>query len=594
MHTRLRIQYSMIMLEIFFYCMAVGWVLQEVDAFQAAEDHFAVVPLEIYGENTVYTLSEACWKQRPNFRDETPGNPDGLIAYTDGSGDTYQYRMLLLPNVTSYAGKNQSICQIECDKPSGTELIGTVTYYHCVGFVTDLAMSYYWRTVSCYVIRALSPDAPAEIPPTAFDNGPMCAIHSPDTEGLMTYRKTFSFQCVSICGAPVTNCNALVSICNENDVCVDIASCDAINSCSNWTRRPALEKELASLPLSDADFASPQFNTSINFYHIAKIEVPPGIRVHLCEPDFTQYDQQICFEKSVQTLDCHGPSRCVLESPSQRYQLFKLETIKDWSCNAQNELQYELTCPENEVVYDNNCVHKCQFIEPFAISNEVHDWNELTTTCSDFQHHMPISPACAAVTQPLYKCVDCPALNGSSTVPYADRVHRSQCEYTPCVPGTYSRQSHVCKQCAVHFISASQWLECEECPLGQISNHDHSQCIPCFVENAVSLVDSKCREGSRWSLEIDDVMDYYDAISILTETQTRTIIKDMCAQKYGCMPCPPGQFFKEQTCELCAVGSFQPNYGRTSCFECHNTETTLQTGSITNDACVCVTGHEFK
>ena len=52
----------------------------------------------------------------------------------------------------------------------------------------------------------------------------------------------------------------------------------------------------------------------------------------------------------------------------------------------------------------------------------------------------------------------------------------------------------------------------------------------------------------------------------------------------------PGYYEKDHKCEPCAYGTYQPNFGATSCHACNDGQNTTQQASTSHSQCVCMPG----
>ena len=386
-------------------------------------------------------------------------------------------------------------------------------------------------------------------------------------------------------------------------------ACQTLPDCTvsqDWAFRALSPLEIAAR--DSPTFETPLWNFSIDFRTIHNMTIAPGHSAELCEPDFTDsYPSPTCLHKTIVSLNCNARTNaatCELVAPSRRYQLFRLSFLENWGCFQQSDIpagdahrkalsstqqpNYMTVCTDVEVIHELKCVHACQVTTPFV------EFDELAPACTEFQYHLPTTARCAGLEQPLYKCLECGMVNGSATTAYEHRADQTQCAYTQCNAGTHSINSHTCSQCAKHYVSGAGATECQQCELGQTSNTANTACIDCFTDFQSG---AECRNGSFSTLDISEMMTFYGTLHTplgLTQEEKNGIIRDACVDTYGCIPCSPGFFLDAATnsCTACPHGMFQPNYGRTSCYSCHETESTLSTGSTSNADCLCVEGFE--
>lgn len=395
--------------------------------------------------------------------------------------------------------------------------------------------------------------------------------------------------------APITHS---ITLCGSSR-CYDISACEPA---ANWTRREVS-------PLEELAFNNSEFPHSVNFGYIANITVPNGIKVELCEPDFTENTLQTCLPKTIHTLQCTS-TPCVLAAPSARYQLFRFSFLANYGCFQNEDIaqadkhrmmlssadnpNYIFECNQDEIVQDMTCFHACR--ETLVDGEKVMvAFNALQTQCSTQQKFRQQSQECLNLAEPLFFCEECATLPGQKNTGPA-----LQCTYEDCLPGTYSSATmHTCETCPVHNVSAVGQSSCDFCPLGETSNDAHTACINCFSNFDSLTTTMECPAGSYGSVFISSALTFFfnlisDVSVEFTSSMYETLIRKACVQTYVCMPCTPGHYFdvSTQTCTQCQFGTFQPNYGRTECYDCHPTTSTLALGSVNNDACLCLEGFE--
>lgn len=370
--------------------------------------------------------------------------------------------------------------------------------------------------------------------------------------------------------------------------------------------------------VAEADFVAPAYPQSFNHHTIVNVTIPQGVWVQLCEPNFANYTRTAvpaCVQYSVTTLACEDQAGCILVAPSPRYQLLRLSFLSEWGCfdatdltgeqslshaHTPNQIVTPLPCstPFSRIVTEGvaRCVHACQFVL-LGDNTIIEAYDNISPNCPTDHAHAALSTQCQALpaAERLYACSPCSPQPGSSVVPYASRGDQSQCAYEPCPAGTYNSDSTSCQTCPVNKISGSGAALCILCTPGETSDAGHQSCVPCFT-NYDPATPASCSVGFELSIDAARVLAFYAEAQDLSPTERDALMYHACTQAFACLPCAPGtrRSADHAACESCPLGQFQPNYGSTACYHCHATESTLATGSVSNDQCLCIAGFEAE
>lgn len=353
-----------------------------------------------------------------------------------------------------------------------------------------------------------------------------------------------------------------------------------------------------------------QLNESAVAHHFASIRnfsVPPGIHLQACEPDFYAYRSQQtweCYPKSIRTWSCSAET-CVVHVDSNKVQMLWYDFVDGWGCF--NALDVNLGTRLNEIVTPNQllpcfggsgdrtytgcssliecCVFACQHnLVPNASTGECQD------PCYGFQAACPNSyhatETCAAAPEgvTLYECTPCAPVAGHFAVWSA--AEPGQCRWEPCAPGTFE-SAGVCLPCPANTLSGNASVACTPCPNGYQAPGSADRCEDCLTALPETPQSSACAPGSVPSLNRTAVEAFLHGAD---GSAAAEIWRRACEQAYACVPCFPGTYYANASCEPCPVGSFQSAFGQDTCHTCPDGSTTAQAGADSLAKCVCDLG----
>ena len=185
---------------------------------------------------------------------------------------------------------------------------------------------------------------------------------------------------------------------------------------------------------------------------------------------------------------------------------------------------------------------------------------------------------------------------------------------------------YACIECPLHTVyntidtivsNANGTMDdrCEICPIGTISNTEHTTCVDCFKDSQNQDQNQNqdhptCPPGYIRETSLPVIMDFYNISDpqnvfhhssehALSESTQHGLLRHWCALEYACLPCLPGTYQgtyqSNAQCLSCDHGQYQPNIGATQCFHCdreNNTLSTLARGSTSREQCLCIEGFE--
>ena len=250
-----------------------------------------------------------------------------------------------------------------------------------------------------------------------------------------------------------------------------------------------------------------------------------------------------------------------------------------------------VSCPELDVgTYTDQCQISCPNDYELKSVNDsikcVHKCNEATTTCETGFY---ATSTCLAASQVSYICEACAPVQGHYFLPWTTS-NPSLCLSEPCAAGTFEMDS-TCHPCARDTYNANAGkTNCSQCDFGAYALPQATSCTVCFSEDISTLGDVACAPGQFFTRNLTDIEDYFSTKAI--NYQEHKNLSAYCHQSYTCLPCPPGTFALLGSCQLCAIGRYQPNFQKTGCFDCGEGLTTKFNGSYASSQCVCDKGLE--
>ena len=123
-----------------------------------------------------------------------------------------------------------------------------------------------------------------------------------------------------------------------------------------------------------------------------------------------------------------------------------------------------------------------------------------------------------------------------------------------------------------------------------------TSCTSCLGHTAVEMLDPEtvCTHAGPGRAFITDFTHLRHLFDKYTEDRPSIILADFidkfCQDGYACVPCEPGYYEKDHKCEAWSHGTYQPNFGATSCHACNHGQNTTQIGSTSRDQCLCMPG----
>ena len=283
-----------------------------------------------------------------------------------------------------------------------------------------------------------------------------------------------------------------------------------------------------------------------------------------------------------------------------------------------HECEYE--CEEHySVNAEGECKHKC--------SDVLDDF--WTTTCADTEYALH---SCSRDGVDFFICNECIPQYGKRTIPFSQRSEKSVCSFEACLPGTF-RNGHICGACPIGTFSVEPTDFCTACNVTdgfyQVQT-GQTECHDCFAHSPPhSATDNLCRSGEQYTTNWQNFLDYNLYLETFYPTNAPLLMESLrgfCQQGYACLPCRPGRYDEgSNTCTPCHlgimedynltspldtvlarsrfihVGTYQPNFMQTSCFDCGRHQTSHGDSTFVNvelgtqyvEDCRCAAGFEL-
>ena len=393
--------------------------------------------------------------------------------------------------------------------------------------------------------------------------------------------------------------------------CVEVDVCEQKNQRAeplvrgNWTHRSAAALHVAH-DSSEGVFAR---------YSIDAVRVPAGVVLELCEPDFAELRASglyVCNERTVQSVvgncadatdsDADENTCWVHPSLAHTAQLARYSFDTAWGCHVSAEPGFTLSSPDvpNRLVacdavahssYDTDCVIQCDNGYTLTDGVCVHQCVGLLEYCESLEY---ANHTCTAAGVQWYDCAPCPLEPGSSVVAFNARSAPSECIQTECAAGSFGTDG-TCQPCAPHSYSLAAQSACTPCLRGEFQpTPGSSECMSCFPTQASAPT---CPDGHELYQTMSSIDVYFQeahsAKLQVNDPEDAALLLSYCAQGHACLPCQPGQYELRAECKNCPVGTYQPHYEATTCFNCSAGQTTADSGATSSDECICVPGFQL-
>lgn len=238
----------------------------------------------------------------------------------------------------------------------------------------------------------------------------------------------------------------------------------------------------------------------------------------------------------------------------------------------------DFTCNPGYVKHGSACVSECE---------------TFTTSCPPTFKH---TDTCVANGEEHYACQACETREGRETLAWTPSTPVGTCQYATCDAGTYS-SGHSCETCAVNTITdttgQSQCTSCNSTYTGLYSAAPGgTACTDCLGHTLDSRdVKDICAAGREYVQAFDRVLTLFTLYTLDRPTVVlQHFIDAYCIDGYACLPCEPGYYELERVCRPCPHGTYQPNFGTSSCYACEDGQNTTSIASTAREQCVCRPG----
>lgn len=401
-------------------------------------------------------------------------------------------------------------------------------------------------------------------------------------------------------------CASSVPHCVEVDVCSQKTSTG-----QEFPRNEWLHRSNESLWVHPGEYSPTreELQFAYAYYAITEIATQAGVNIFACEPDFALLRSSLiytCNVQSLQKLSCVETDKCENVSfGHHRTQLLKYELQEGWSCDFSGATSGHYLYPTQRPNTRKPCknpdhkIFQCQADNSsnccdFTCDPGYRKQNgSCVVQCPGFQATGCFGPQktdalCVSNGITYHTCSECPEMIGFGVVEWHSRQNISQCEYESCQPGTF--QNHLsCKKCDAGTTSSFNATACTACPFSTTSTQGAAVCVPCFQDE--TSVHGSCRLGEFFTRNLSFTSEFLQSNSPDEDTM-QTLMSSFCDQNYACLPCPPGTYGSQSQCLECQVGSYQPNYASTTCYNCTEHKTTRHAASRQSSDCLCLPGYE--
>lgn len=381
---------------------------------------------------------------------------------------------------------------------------------------------------------------------------------------------------------------------------VSIDACD-VPAFADWTHGADARLRMRDASGVEGSAAAYRAGRAHNFYAIGAVSAPAGVRVEICEPDFSRYPETAqCSDDTVISTACGA--NCTVSAPSLRYQMLRLAFLADYGCwdtaaagerliGSSNPTRKEAcTLPPNATHWhpDQHCHAVCdtgyEAVHQADEARCVAKCGALETACPD---DWGATQTCTAMDPHRYACVPCVPAPGHDFTPFAERTNKTCAgAVRACPPGTHSPAGLACLPCQRNTVPDAAAARCDECRIGDEAAAGSASCAPC------ALVPGICARGSRPAANRSHALQHLEATP-LTQGQREAAMRGWCDAGAACLTCPPGTHSPGgAACEPCPRGRYQPHWGAAACFPCAAGQSTLQEGAAAGADCRCTPGFE--
>lgn len=350
---------------------------------------------------------------------------------------------------------------------------------------------------------------------------------------------------------------------------------------------------------------------------IGAVRVPRGVVLGLCEPDFAALRTSgvhVCNANTVEHVygDCVGAagSSCHYAPPGiERMEMLRYGFQATWGCHVLAEPGFELSAPTfpNQLLpcaavpnarYTEHCAFECLPAYANVDGVCVHQCAAgplfRQTTCAANEY---AANTCHANDDSVwFTCEPCSIAGGVGIADFSARVDKfsDTCGSTPCAPGQYGVGGR-CMPCAKHtHTSTAGQTVCTPCEWGWHSPGEGGvSCAECFASPLHDQTEPECPAGQQRHARLQEIEAYFELTAgTMLPSLSVPMMHEFCLQGFACLPCRPGQYELDGVCVSCAIGTYQPHFGASVCFECSAGQSTASAGSSSSIECICEPGFE--
>jgi len=248
-------------------------------------------------------------------------------------------------------------------------------------------------------------------------------------------------------------------------------------------------------------------------------------------------------------------------------------------------------CPaiHGSIWVEGDCIHTCQ--TDYTANGDTCEptcevsWPE---ECGSRQHSTGISECTDSFR---YECENCVYCKNEKALDWTAENHQI-CRKEDCAPHHYSETDGECLPCPVNTQRPAGDASCRACLYTKSWTHTTQEgmaCIDCFA--TPETVDY-CTQGTEQVSDGPTIDTYFSRRDSFVGDGFR-FYDSFCKKNYACLPCKPGTYLTSgKTCEQCPLGTYQPNFATTVCFDCGNGKSTSQLGRKYVSDCICDKGYE--